>query len=90
MANLKEIKRRIKSVKSTQQITKAMKLVSASKLRRAQEAMMSARPYALKMMEVLNHLSARCNKDLHPLLEEREGAVGLWWSSLLIAGCVVV
>jgi F-type H+-transporting ATPase subunit gamma len=74
MANLKEIKRRIKSVKSTQQITKAMKLVSASKLRRAQEAMMSARPYALKMMEVLNHLSARCNKDLHPLLEEREGS----------------
>ena len=73
MANLKDIKRRIKSVKSTQQITKAMKLVSASKLRKAQEAIMSARPYALKLMDVLNHLSARCNKDLHPLLDDREG-----------------
>ena len=73
MANLKEIKRRIKSVKNTQQITKAMKLVSASKLRKAQEAIMSARPYALKLMDVLNHLSARCNKDLHPLLDDREG-----------------
>ena len=73
MPNLKDIRRRIKSVKNTQQITKAMKLVSASKLRRAQEAILRARPYALKLMDVLNHLSARCNKDIHPLLEEREG-----------------
>jgi F-type H+-transporting ATPase subunit gamma len=57
MANLKEIKRRIQSVKNTQQITKAMKLVAASKLRKAQQAILEARPYAIKMMEVLNHLT---------------------------------
>ena len=73
MPNLKDIKRRIRSVKNTQQITKAMKLVAASKLRKAQQAIMAARPYAIKMMEVLNHLSARCNNDLHPLLDDREG-----------------
>ena len=73
MPNLRDIKRRIKSVKNTQQITKAMKLVSASKLRKAQEAIMSARPYALKLMDVLHHLSARCNHDAHPLLDNRDG-----------------
>jgi F-type H+-transporting ATPase subunit gamma len=72
MANLKEIKRRIQSVKNTQQITKAMKLVAASKLRKAQLAILEARPYAIKMMDVLNHLAARCNSDLHPLLDVRE------------------
>ena len=73
MPNLRDIKRRIKSVKNTQQITKAMKLVSASKLRKAQETIMSARPYALKLMDVLHHLSARCNHDVHPLLDNRDG-----------------
>ncbi len=73
MPNLKEIKRRIQSVKNTQQITKAMKLVAASKLRKAQLAILEARPYAIKMMDVLNHLAARCNNDLHPLLDVREG-----------------
>jgi len=73
MPNLRDIKRRIKSVKNTQQITKAMKLVSASKLRKAQEAIMSARPYALKLMDVLHHLSARSNHDAHPLLDNRDG-----------------
>ncbi|MZH02477.1 MAG: ATP synthase F1 subunit gamma [Nitrospinae bacterium] len=73
MPNLKEIKRRIRSVKNTQQITKAMKLVSASKLRKAQHAILEARPYAIKMMDVLNHLAARCNSDLHPLLDVRDG-----------------
>jgi F-type H+-transporting ATPase subunit gamma len=73
MPNLKEIKRRIQSVKNTQQITKAMKLVAASKLRKAQNAILEARPYAIKMMDVLNHLSARCNSDLHPLLDVRDG-----------------
>ena len=73
MANLKEIKRRIQSVKNTQQITKAMKLVAASKLRKAQQAILEARPYAIKMMDVINHLAARCNSDLHPLLDDREG-----------------
>jgi len=73
MPNLKDIKRRIRSVKNTQQITKAMKLVAASKLRKAQLAILEARPYAVKMMDVLNHLAARCNNDLHPLLDVRDG-----------------
>ena len=73
MPNLKDIKRRIRSVKNTQQITKAMKLVAASKLRKAQQAILQARPYAIKMMDVLNLLAARCNNDLHPLLDVREG-----------------
>lgn len=73
MPSLRDVKNRIRSVKSTQQTTKAMKLVSASKLRRAQEAILTARPYAVKLRDVLNHLAARCNKDLHPLLNDREG-----------------
>ncbi len=73
MPNLKDIKRRIRSVKNTQQITKAMKLVAASKLRRAQKAIQDARPYALKLRDVLNHISARCNPDLHALLDQRDG-----------------
>jgi F-type H+-transporting ATPase subunit gamma len=68
MPALIDIRRRIRSVKNTQQITKAMKMVSAAKLRRAQEAMFAARPYARKMMEVLNSLATRANPDAHPLL----------------------
>src|SRR5512142_1690183 len=71
MPALIDIRRRIRSVKSTQQITKAMKMVSAAKLRRAQEAMFAARPYARKMMEVLNSLACRADPQLHALLEER-------------------
>jgi F-type H+-transporting ATPase subunit gamma len=71
MPALIDIRRRIRSVKSTQQITKAMKMVSAAKLRRAQEAMFAARPYARKMLEVLNGLATRARPDLHPLLEQR-------------------
>ncbi len=71
MPALIDIRRRIRSVKSTQQITKAMKMVSAAKLRRAQEAMFAARPYARKMMEVLGSMAARAQPDAHPLLEER-------------------
>jgi F-type H+-transporting ATPase subunit gamma len=70
MPALIDIRRRIRSVKSTQQITKAMKMVSAAKLRRAQDAMFAARPYARKMLEVLRDLAARAPKA-HPLLEER-------------------
>jgi F-type H+-transporting ATPase subunit gamma len=72
MPALIDIRRRIRSVKNTQQITKAMKMVSAAKLRRAQEAMFAARPYARKMLEVLNSLATRANPDAHPLLRERE------------------
>jgi F-type H+-transporting ATPase subunit gamma len=71
MPALVDIRRRIRSVKNTQQITKAMKMVSAAKLRRAQEAMFAARPYARKMMEVLNSLASRANPDSHPLLVEQ-------------------
>jgi len=71
MASLKDIKKRIGSVKNTQQITKAMKMVSAAKLRRAQDAAVSARPYAEKMEQVLNHLSQREEADAHPLLVQR-------------------
>jgi len=72
MASLKSIKKRIVSVKNTRQITKAMKMVSAAKLRRAQENVVAARPYAKKLAEVLQNLSANLEGDLHPLLEKRE------------------
>jgi F-type H+-transporting ATPase subunit gamma len=72
MATLRTIRRRISSVKNTQQITKAMKMVAASKLRRAQEAILRSRPYALKMLEVLSSLAARTNPNAHPLLDNRE------------------
>jgi len=77
MPALVDIRRRIRSVKNTQQITKAMKMVSAAKLRRAQEAMFAARPYARKMMEVLNSLATRADPDSHPLLREHEGGAHL-------------
>jgi len=71
MASLKSIKKRIVSVKNTRQITKAMKMVSAAKLRRAQENVVAARPYARKLGEVLQSLAANLEGDLHPLLEKR-------------------
>ena len=71
MANLKQIKRRIGSVASTQQITKAMKMVAAAKLRRAQEAILLARPYALRLQEALSGLAAGVDADRHPLLARR-------------------
>jgi F-type H+-transporting ATPase subunit gamma len=73
MPALIDIRRRIRSVKNTQQITKAMKMVAAARLRRAQEAMFAARPYARKMMEVLNSLATRADPKSHPLLQERDG-----------------
>ncbi|MEW6065834.1 MAG: ATP synthase F1 subunit gamma [Bacillota bacterium] len=72
MASAQDIRRRIKSVKSTQQITKAMKMVAAAKLRRAQEAVTSARPFALKIREVLSRVAAASGGASHPLLEVRE------------------
>src|SRR5439155_23705671 len=71
MANVRDYRTRIRSVKSTQQITRAMKLVSASKLRRAQDLILAARPYARKMLEVLSSLAARAHPDRHPLLQRR-------------------
>ena len=76
MPALIDIRRRIRSVKSTQQVTKAMKMVSAAKLRRAQEAIFAARPFARKMLEVLNRMASRADPHAHPLLEDRgEGKV---------------
>jgi F-type H+-transporting ATPase subunit gamma len=72
MPNLLDIRRRIKSVKNTQQITKAMKMVSAAKLKRAQDRVVTARPFANKMLEVLSGLADRTDEDFHhPLLDAR-------------------
>ena len=72
MATLKAIRKRISSIRNTQQITKAMKMVSAAKLRRAQEAAVQARPYAEKMTELLKNVSARVASNAHVLLQPRE------------------
>src|ERR671913_2259073 len=72
MPNLLDIRRRIKSVKNTQQITKAMKMVSAAKLKRAQDRVVTARPFANKMAEVLGELAKRTDENFHhPLLDAR-------------------
>src|SRR3954465_11309855 len=72
MPSLIDLRRRIRAVKNTQQITKAMKMVAASKLRRAQERIMSARPYAIQMHHVLASVAARVDPSIHPLLMPRE------------------
>ena len=72
MGTLREIKRRITSVQNTEQITKAMKMVATSRLRRAQDAILASRPYAHKMLEVLSSLALRTNPQAHPLLHTRE------------------
>src|SRR5690348_6632191 len=71
MPSLIDIRRRIRAVKSTQQITKAMKMVAASKLRRAQDRIFNARPYAREMQRVLAGLASRVDPAAHPLLAER-------------------
>lgn len=72
MANLRDIKTRIASVKSTQQITKAMKMVSAARFRKAEESITRNRPYSNKMLEVLASLALRTEQEAHPLLMRRE------------------
>src|SRR5262249_24624028 len=73
MPNLLDIRRGIKSVKNTQQITKAMKMVSAAKLKRAQDRVINARPFPNKMTEVLGQLAAHTTEDFHhPLLDARD------------------
>lgn len=73
MPSLRDIKRRIKSVKNTQQITKAMKMVSAAKLKRAQDEIVAARPYAEKMLGLISSLAAKTSSDSHPLLATPAG-----------------
>lgn len=72
MANLKDIRNRIKSVKSIQKVTKAMKLVAAAKMRRAQERMEESRPYSNSLAEVIQHLLPDVDRDRLPLLDARE------------------
>jgi F-type H+-transporting ATPase subunit gamma len=72
MPSLIDLRRRVRAVKNTQQITKAMKMVAASKLRRAQERILSARPYAVQMQRVLAGLATRVDPSLHPLLTARD------------------
>ncbi len=73
MPSLQSLRRKIAAVKNTQKITKAMKMVAAAKLKRAQDRILSARPYAHKMREVLGNLSRRVNRASHPLLQKRSG-----------------
>lgn len=72
MANLRDLRRRIKSIKSTQQITKAMKAVSAAKMRKAQESVVAARPYSKRIQGVLGRVAVASGGAKHPLLEVRE------------------
>ena len=73
MASLQSLRRKIASVKNTQKITKAMKMVAAAKLKRTQNRIVSARPYAYKLRDVVGHLGERANRSSHPLLAKREG-----------------
>ena len=73
MPSLQSLRRKIAAVKNTQKITKAMKMVAAAKLKRAQDRILSSRPYAHKMREVLANLSRRVNRSAHPLLQKRTG-----------------
>ena len=73
MPSLIDMRRRIRAVKNTQQITKAMKMVAASKLRRAQERVMGTRPFAKQARHVLASIAARVDQSQHPLLAQRPG-----------------
>ena len=78
MAQIREIKQRIKSVKNIGQITKAMKMVATARLKRAQQRILGARPYALRMAEVMRSLAAKMGEETHPLLSVRsEGKTAL-------------
>jgi F-type H+-transporting ATPase subunit gamma len=76
MPSLIDLRRRIRAVKSTQQITKAMKMIAASRLRRAQDRVVAARPFAQRMLKVLNGLVSRVDQDAHPLLRIPEQDAG--------------
>ena len=73
MPSLQSLRRKIASVKNTQKITKAMKMVAAAKLKRAQERILTSRPYAHQLREVMSNLSQRVNRASHPLLSRRDG-----------------
>ena len=73
MPSLQAVRRKIDSVKKTQKITKAMKMVAAAKLKRTQDRILAARPYAHKMRDVIRNLSRRVNRETPPLLRRRDG-----------------
>lgn len=77
MATLRDIRTRIASVKNTQQVTRAMKMVAAAKLRRAQENIFKTRPYAFKIGEIIDHLKRQGAVDAHPLMKPREEVAGV-------------
>jgi F-type H+-transporting ATPase subunit gamma len=74
MPNLRDIRNRIDSVENTKQVTRAMKMVAAAKLRRAQERIFNARPYAFQIRELINHLKTELDPTAHPFFEERDPA----------------
>ena len=76
MPSLIDLRRRIRAVKSTQQITKAMKMIAASRLKRAQDRVIAARPFAQRMLQVLNGLVSRVDQDAHPLLRSSVQGAG--------------
>jgi F-type H+-transporting ATPase subunit gamma len=86
MPSLIDLRRRVRAVKNTQQITKAMKMVAASKLRRAQERIMSARPYAVQMQRVLSSVASRVDPSIHPLLSIREPRSGSRTLVIVVTG----
>ncbi len=86
MPSLIDLRRRVRAVKNTQQITKAMKMVAASKLRRAQERIMNARPYAVQMQRVLGSVAARVDPSVHPLLQAREAGPDSRTLVILVTG----
>src|SRR5688572_114082 len=76
MPSLIDLRRRIRAVKSTQQITKAMKMIAASRLKRAQDRIVAARPFAQRMLKVLNGLVSRVDPGGHPLLQMPDQSTG--------------
>ncbi|MQA30280.1 MAG: ATP synthase F1 subunit gamma [Luteitalea sp.] len=86
MPSLIDLRRRVRAVKNTQQITKAMKMVAASKLRRAQERIIGARPYAAQMQRVLSSVAARVDPSVHPLLTVRDSGAASRTLVIVVTG----
>ena len=72
MANTKEVRKQIASIKSTQKITSAMEMVAASKMKKTQDSMLEGRPYSLKIKDVISHIALANSEYKHPFYEERK------------------
>ena len=79
MASLKDLRNKIKSIKSIQQVTNAMKMVAAAKLRKSQESMEKARPYTRAIEDMINHLIPDVDRSILPILESRKANKRLLW-----------